>query len=355
MLSKLFSFKRVKGEDQQRIRTALQSYVSYLFPNGLLTTVNQLQLVMKKKQIGVSFSLPFACQSEHEAIKQHLVSTISLDLDINISTDIAPVFQHNVNGVKNLIAVSSGKGGVGKSTTTVNLAYALQAQGATVAILDADVYGPSVPTVLGLKGQHPMSPNGTLLKPVMKNGIGAMSTGFLADDEDAKIWRGSVASDTFEQMITETLWGDVDYLLIDMPPGTGDIQLTLAQRIPAVLALIVTTPQDVALLDAVKGVTMFERVNLPILGLVENMSYHVCSQCNCKEDLFSSGGAEAFSKEKDIKLLGQLPLTMAVREMSDQGLSIQQQDPSHVVAEKYRLLAANISSELYYRFDSRSE
>ncbi len=355
MLNKLFSFKQVKEQEQQEIKAALLSYVSDLFPKGLLTTVQELEFAKKKKRVAVSFSMPFACQSEHEAIKQHLIDSVRLDLDIHISTDISPVFQHNVNGVKNLIAVSSGKGGVGKSTTTVNLAYALQAQGASVAILDADVYGPSVPTVLGLQGKHPMSPNGTLLKPVMKNGIGAMSTGFLADDEDAKIWRGSVASDTFEQMITETLWGDVDYLLIDMPPGTGDIQLTLAQRIPAVLALIVTTPQDVALLDAVKGVSMFERVNLPILGLVENMSYHVCSQCNCKEDLFSSGGAEEFSKQKDIKLLGQLPLTMAVREMTDQGLSIQQQDPSHVVAEKYRLLAANVSSELYYRFDSRSE
>jgi len=201
---------------------------------------------------------------------------------------------------------------------------------------------------------HPRSPDGKYLEPIIKNGIAAMSSGFLADGQEAKVWRGAVASAAFEQMLKETLWGDVDYLLIDMPPGTGDIQLTLAQKIEAVISVIVTTPQDIALIDAIKGINMFEKVNIPVLGLIENMSHHICPICENKSTIFGEHGGENLAKAKSIPLLGQLPLDSKVREYADQGQSIQELKPQADIAQLYRALASKLTAELYYQKDSRS-
>ncbi len=208
--------------------------------------------------------------------------------------------------------------------------------------------------MLGLEGEHPRSPDGKYLEPVIKNNIAVMSTGFLADGQDAKVWRGAVASAAFEQMFKETLWGGVDYLIIDMPPGTGDIQLTLAQKIEAVMSVIVTTPQDIALIDATKGISMFEKVNIPVLGLIENMSYHICPKCNKKSPIFGDGGGMKLAQDKTIPLLGQLPLASKVREYADKGESIQTQGPQNDIAKLYRTMASKLAAELYYQKDSRS-
>jgi len=359
MFTHLFKFNKVSGQQEKLIQQALTQYQNELFPAGILAVANSLEMTKKKGHINVTFTLPFPCQSEYQAITKHLqqaftVANEQVCVSLQIKSDISPVFMHSYDGIKNIIVISSGKGGVGKSTTSVNLAYALQAQGASVGILDADVYGPSLPKMLALEGSHPRSPNGINLEPIIKNGIEAMSTGFLADGQDAKIWRGALASAAFEQMLKETFWGGVDYLLIDMPPGTGDIQLTLAQKVEAVVAVIVTTPQDIALIDATKGINMFEQVNIPILGLIENMSYHVCPKCASKSPLFGEHGGKKLAQAKAIPLLGQLPLDIKIRECADQGQSIQEQDPQSDIAQFYRTLASKLTAELYYQKDSRS-
>ena len=354
-----FRFNKVPKQDESLVHQALADYQNELFPAGVLAVASKLNVSKKKGNIVVTFTLPFPCQSEYQTITEHVQQTFisankQSSVSVEITINIFPVFMHSYDGIKNIIVISSGKGGVGKSTTTVNLAYALQAQGASVGILDADVYGPSLPKMLGLEGSHPRSPNGINLEPITKNGIEAMSTGFLADGQDAKIWRGALASSAFEQMLKETLWGGIDYLLIDMPPGTGDIQLTLAQKIEAVVSVIVTTPQDIALIDATKGINMFEQVNIPVLGLIENMSYHVCPKCQSKSPLFGEHGGEALAQAKAIPLLGQLPLNINIRQCADDGSSIQQQDPQSDIAELYRTLASKLAAELYYQKDSRS-
>ena len=359
MFSNWFTFNKASKQQEELVRQALTDYKNALFPAGVLAVANDFSLIKKQSNVIVTFTLPFPCQSEYQAITKQVQQAFMAakqqqSVLLNISSKIHPVFMHSYDGIKNLIVISSGKGGVGKSTTTVNLAYALQAQGASVGILDGDVYGPSLPKMLGLEGAHPRSPNGTNLEPVNKNGIEAMSTGFLADGQDAKIWRGALASAAFEQMLKETFWGGIDYLLIDMPPGTGDIQLTLAQNIDAVVAVIVTTPQDIALLDAAKGIKMFEQVNMPILGLIENMSYHICPKCENKSPLFGEQGGEELAQAKAIPLLGQLPLDIKMRQCADNGVSIQAQEPHSAIAELYRTLASKLAAELYYQKDSRS-
>src|SRR3954470_3562496 len=222
-------------------------------------------------------------------------------------------------GVRNVVAVASGKGGVGKSTVAANLALAWARQGAKVGILDADIYGPSQPIMLGLVGQRPASPDGKRIKPLVAHGIGGMSIGFLIDPEQPMVWRGPMVTQALTQLLGDTEWGDLDYLVIDMPPGTGDIQLTLAQRVPVAGAVIVTTPQDIALADARKGLKMFEKVNVPVLGIVENMSVHVCSNCGHVEHLFGAGGGARMAAQYGVELLGELPLDARVREEADGG------------------------------------
>jgi ATP-binding protein involved in chromosome partitioning len=247
-----------------------------------------------------------------------------------------------IPGVKNIIAVASGKGGVGKSTTAVNLALALLAEGATVGVLDADIYGPSQPMMLGITGR-PESQDGKTLEPMMGHGLQAISIGFLIDMDTPMVWRGPMVTQALEQLLKDTRWRDLDYLVVDLPPGTGDIQLTLAQKVPVTGAVIVTTPQDIALIDARKGLKMFEKVGIPILGIVENMSIHICSNCGHAEHIFGAGGAEKMCRDYGVELLGALPLDIAIREHADSGKPSVVADPDGKVAELYRQIARRIA------------
>ena len=251
-------------------------------------------------------------------------------------------------GIKNIIAVASGKGGVGKSTTAVNLALALQAEGATVGILDADIYGPSVPRMLGCKGQ-PESTDGKSLEPMVGHGIQSMSIGYLIEEDTPMIWRGPMVTQALEQLLNDTRWNGVDYLIIDLPPGTGDIQLTLAQRIPVSGAVIVTTPQDIALLDARKGLKMFEKVEVPVLGIIENMSIHICSQCGHAEHIFGEGGGERMAEEHGVELLGELPLDIRIREQADGGTPTVAAMEDSQIASIYRSIARKTAARLATR------
>jgi ATP-binding protein involved in chromosome partitioning len=248
-----------------------------------------------------------------------------------------------LDGVRNVIAVASGKGGVGKSTVAVNLALALAAEGARVGILDADIYGPSQPTMLGLQGSKPESRDGKTLEPMESHGLQAMSIGFLVDVEQPMVWRGPMATQALEQLFRDTRWRDLDYLIVDMPPGTGDIQLTLAQKVPVTGAVIVTTPQDIALIDARKGLRMFEKVSVPILGIVENMSTHVCSRCGHEEHIFGEGGARRMADDYHVPLLGQLPLDIDIRLQADSGKPTVAADPDGRIARIYREVARRVA------------
>lgn len=247
--------------------------------------------------------------------------------------------------IKNVLAVASGKGGVGKSTTAINLALALSEEGASVGVLDADIYGPSQPRMLGISGQ-PESQDGKSLEPMMSHGLQAMSIGFLIDEETPMIWRGPMVTQALEQLLGDTRWRDLDYLVVDLPPGTGDVQLTLAQKIPVSGAIIVTTPQDIALLDARKGLKMFRKVEVPVLGVVENMSLHICSQCGHEEPIFGAGGGESLAHENDVELLGQLPLDRRIREETDSGKPTVVADPDDRISQIYRDIARRAAARL---------
>lgn len=250
--------------------------------------------------------------------------------------------------IRNVIAIASGKGGVGKSTTAVNLALALQRQGARVGLLDADIYGPSVPAMLGLAGR-PDSPDNKSIEPLRAFGVEAMSIGLLIDTDTPMIWRGPMATSALTQLFNDTLWDDLDYLLIDLPPGTGDIQLTLSQKIPVAGAVIVTTPQEIATLDARKALKMFEKVEVPVLGIVENMAVHTCSNCGHTEHLFGEGGGQRMAAQYGVPLLGSLPLEIAIREQGDAGTPIVAAAPDSPAAQAYAAAAARLADELAKR------
>lgn len=302
--------------------------------------------------------MPFAWQTGFAALQAQCdaillqrtgVTAINWKLDSHIAT-LKPVKNHPaIQGVKNIIAISSGKGGVGKSSTAVNLALALAAEGGKTGILDADIYGPSVPAMLGAADQHPGSPDGTHIAPIMAHGLASNSIGYLSADDNAMVWRGPMASKALMQLLQETLWPNLDYLVLDMPPGTGDIQLTLAQNIPVTAAIVVTTPQDIALLDARKGIIMFEKVAVPVLGVVENMSSHICSQCGYQEAIFGSGGAEKLCQQYQTTLLAQLPLHISLREDLDAGQPTVVRRPDSEFARLYRDLAAQVAARLYWQ------
>jgi ATP-binding protein involved in chromosome partitioning len=250
--------------------------------------------------------------------------------------------------VRNIIAVGSGKGGVGKSTTAVNLALALAAEGLAVGVLDADVYGPSIPMMLGLSGR-PDSPDGKTIEPMRAHGLEAMSIGLLVDQDTPMIWRGPMATSALTQLLNETRWGDLDMLIVDLPPGTGDIQLTMAQKIPVAGAVIVTTPQDIATLDARKALKMFEKLGIATLGLVENMAVHVCTNCGHAEHIFGQGGAQKMSTQYDVPVLGSLPLETAIREQGDGGVPIVAAQPHSPAALAYREIAKALLAALDQR------
>jgi ATP-binding protein involved in chromosome partitioning len=249
-------------------------------------------------------------------------------------------------GISNVVAVASGKGGVGKSTTAVNLALALALDGARVGLLDADIYGPSQPRMMGLQGRHPDSRDGRRIEPLEAYGVKVMSIGFLIEEEQPMVWRGPMVTQALTQLLSDTNWGDLDYLVVDMPPGTGDIQLTLAQRVPVSGAVVVTTPQDIALLDARKGLKMFQKVSVPVLGIVENMSTHVCSKCGHEEPIFGSGGGRRMAEQYGVSLLGQLPLDIRIREETDGGRPTVVADPDGPVGRAYLDMARRTAARL---------
>ncbi len=277
------------------------------------------------------------------------VQAVQVTLDWEIEPHAVQKTLKRLPGVRNIIPVASGKGGVGKSTTAVNLALALQAEGARVGILDADIYGPSIPRMLGLTGEPPVSVDGRTLEPMRAHGLQAMSIGFLVGEDNPMIWRGPMVTSALQQLLNDTRWDDLDYLIVDMPPGTGDIQLTLAQKVPVAGAVIVTTPQDIALLDAKRGFKMFERVDVPVLGIIENMSLHVCSKCGHVEPIFGEGGGERMAGEYGVELLGQLPLAMAIREQADAGNPTVAADPEGSTAQLYRKIARRLAARLAQR------
>jgi ATP-binding protein involved in chromosome partitioning len=251
-----------------------------------------------------------------------------------------------IANVRNVVAIASGKGGVGKSTTAVNLALALSSEGASVGVLDADIYGPSIPLMLGVDGERPTSDDGQSMNPLQAHGLQVMSIGFLIDPDQPMVWRGPMVTQALNQMLQQTRWSDLDYLIVDMPPGTGDIQLTLSQKVPVSGAVIVTTPQDIALLDARKGLQMFRKVNVPVLGVIENMSTHVCTNCGHEAPLFGSGGGAKMATEYDIELLGQLPLDLRIRQQTDDGRPSVIAEPEEGPADAYRKTARRMAARL---------
>jgi ATP-binding protein involved in chromosome partitioning len=313
--------------------------------------VREVGIHEDRVSVDVRLGYPLADQGAQFAalIKARLESAPDIDKAVvNIS---CKVMSHKVQedlkplkSITNIIAVASGKGGVGKSTTAVNLALALQREGARVGLLDADIYGPSIPSMLGVRGQPGV--DGKKIIPKEAHGLKVMSIGFLVEEDTAMIWRGPMVTSALQQLLGDTLWGSLDYLIIDLPPGTGDIQLTLAQKIPVAGAVIVTTPQDIALLDARRAVHMFRKVGVPVLGVVENMSTHICTACGHEEAIFGEGGGEQMAKDFDIPLLGRLPLAMEIRSALDEGKPTMMQDSISPLTQSYRSLALRTAGVL---------
>ncbi|MDE1182896.1 iron-sulfur cluster carrier protein ApbC [Paraburkholderia sp.] len=307
--------------------------------------------------VSVEVVLGYPAQRQFDAIRALFDAALRAvpgvaDARVQVSQQIAAhAVQRGVKllpGVKNIVAVASGKGGVGKSTTAVNLALALAGEGASVGILDADIYGPSLPMMLGIEGR-PESPDNQSMNPMTGHGVQANSIGFLVDQDNPMVWRGPMATSALEQLLRQTNWHDLDYLIVDMPPGTGDIQLTLSQRVPVTGAVIVTTPQDIALLDAKKGLKMFEKVGIPILGIVENMAMHICSNCGHEEHIFGTGGGARMAQEYGVDALGSLPLDIGIREQADSGRPTVIADPDGRIAEIYRSIARKVAIHIAER------
>ncbi len=334
-----------------QVQTALKGAIDPNTHKDFVTTKSVRNIKIDGNNVTLDIVLAYPANSVLEEIRQQVVNTLKTipgigNVTVNISFKIvAHSAQRGVKlipGVKNIIAVSSGKGGVGKSTTAVNLALALAAEGAKVGMLDADIYGPSQPTMLGITGR-PDSRDGKSLEPMEGLGLQAMSIGFLIDTDTPMVWRGPMVTQALEQLLNDTRWRDLDYLVVDMPPGTGDIQLTLAQRVPVTGAVIVTTPQDIALIDARKGLKMFEKVGIPILGVVENMSIHICSKCGHEEHIFGEGGGERMGKDYDVEFLGALPLDIRIREQADSGKPTVAADPNSRISQIYKEIARRVA------------
>jgi ATP-binding protein involved in chromosome partitioning len=312
--------------------------------------------------VSVDIVLGYPAKTVLESVREAVASTLRAlpgvgRVTVNVASKIVPhAVQRGVKlvpNVKNIVAVASGKGGVGKSTVAANLALGLAAEGASVGMLDADIYGPSQPTMLGIRGR-PESRDGKSIEPMVGHGVQAMSIGFLIDTETPMVWRGPMVTQALEQLLNETRWRDVDYLVVDLPPGTGDIQLTLAQRVPVTGAVIVTTPQDIALLDARKGLKMFEKVNIPILGIVENMSVHVCPNCGHESHIFGAGGAARMAKDYDVEVLGSVPLDIDIREQADSGQPTVIAAPESRAAQIYRQIARRVAIKIADRQQDHS-
>ncbi len=335
----------------QDVSSALEAIVDPNTGRDLATSKSARNIRVEGGDIAVDVELGYPARSQIDPIRRRVIAALrELPGVANVSVNVYQKIQsHSVQrgvkllpNVRNIIAVASGKGGVGKSTTAVNLALALAAEGANVGMLDADIYGPSQPTMLGISGR-PESPDGKTLEPMQGHGIQAISIGFLIDLDTPMVWRGPMVTQALEQLLRETNWRDLDYLVIDMPPGTGDIHLTLSQKVPVTGAVIVTTPQDIALMDARKGLRMFEKVGIPILGIVENMAMHTCSNCGHTEHIFGAGGGERMAKEYDVDYLGGMPLDIRIREQADSGRPTVVADPDGDLAARYREIARKVA------------
>ncbi|MBT0962011.1 iron-sulfur cluster carrier protein ApbC [Denitromonas iodatirespirans] len=344
--------------DQDQIQAALKNVVDPNTGKDLVSSRCVRDVAVDGGKVSVAVELGYPARSQEAALRAQVAEAVGQvagvsAVDVNLTTKIvAHAVQHGVKllaGVKNIIAVASGKGGVGKSTTAVNLALALAAEGARVGVLDADIYGPSQPQMLGLQGAQPASPDGKTLTPIEAFGVQAMSIGFLVDVETPMVWRGPMATQALKQLLTETNWQDLDYLIVDMPPGTGDIQLTLSQSVPLTGAVIVTTPQDIALLDARKGVKMFEKVGVPILGVVENMSLHICPKCGHESHIFGTGGGQKMCEDYGIAFLGALPLDMQIRSEVDAGRPTVVAEPDGRIAGLYGEIARKVAGSVAIR------
>lgn len=340
--------------DKAAVEKALSGYTDKYTGRTLGADKVVREVTVDGGEVSVKLQMGYPCRGYLPELVDELTDLAKsvdgvTEMYVEVGTKITPhSVQHGVKrmeNVKNIIAVASGKGGVGKSTTSVNLALALSAEGAKVGLLDADIYGPSQPRMMGLSGK-PESTDGKSIEPMCNYGIETMSIGYLIDEETPMIWRGPMVTQALEQLLNETNWDDLDYLVIDLPPGTGDTQLTLSQKVPVSGAIIVTTPQDIALLDARKGLKMFEKVEVPILGVVENMSTHVCSQCGHEEPIFGEGGGESMAKDFDITLLGSVPLDMSIRVQVDGGKPSVVSDPDGAIAQSYREIARKASASL---------
>jgi ATP-binding protein involved in chromosome partitioning len=339
---------------QATVEASLKGWTDPNLGKDLVSAKMVKKIEVEGDKVGVKVMLGYPAASWHAELKEALANRIKADtgaaeVAIEIGTDIvAHAVQKTLKpllGVKNIVAVASGKGGVGKSTTSVNLALALAAEGARVGLLDADIYGPSQPLMLGLAGR-PDVKDGNRLVPMVAYGVQAMSIGFLVEEDQALIWRGPMVTGALQQLLRDTAWEDLDYLIIDLPPGTGDIQLTLAQQIPVSGAIIVTTPQDIALLDAQRGLRMFQQVSVPVLGLVENMSVHICSNCGHAEHIFGAGGGEKMARKYGTELLGSLPLDVRIRENADSGHPSVVADPDGAPARIYKAVARKLAARL---------
>ena len=340
---------------EQHVREALSRVVDPNTGKDFVSGKAVRNLRLSGNDVAFDIELGYPAKTQIEPIRQRVQAAVEAVPGVGkVSANVySKVVAHAVQGgvkllpgVRNIIAVASGKGGVGKSTTAVNLALALAQEGANVGILDADIYGPSQPQMLGLAGQQPESSDGQSMEPLEAYGLQAMSIGFMVDVETPMVWRGPMAAQALDQLLSQTNWRDVDYLIVDMPPGTGDIQLSLAQKVPVTGAVIVTTPQDIALIDARKGLKMFEKVNVPILGIIENMSIHICSQCGHAEHIFGEGGAERMGKDYDVEFLGSLPLEMSIRQMADGGKPTVVGAPDSRAAEIYRAIARRVAVKI---------
>ncbi len=339
---------------QLQVETALKAVIDPYLEKDLVSAKAVKNIAVSGDKVSVDVVLGYPAKGSRDALAAKLKEKVAAipgvqDVTINISSSIV---SHGVQkgvkpltGVKNIIAVASGKGGVGKSTVAVNLALALSAEGASVGILDADIYGPSQPSMLGVK-MKPESKDGKSLEPIMSYHLQSMSIGYLIDEETPMIWRGPMVTQALEQLLRDTHWQDLDYLIIDLPPGTGDVQLTLAQKVPVTGAIIVTTPQDIALLDARKGLKMFEKVEIPVLGVVENMSTHLCSKCGHEEHIFGEGGGSRMADQYDVDFLGALPLDIRIREETDAGKPTVVADPDCRIAQIYRDIARRVAAKL---------
>ena len=339
---------------ESQIEEKLSTYVDPYLERDLVSAKCVKSIAIEGNSAKIEVVLGFPAAGYHEQLTHALKELVeSIDgigsANVSVSSKIAAHAAQkgvkHIDNIKNIIAIASGKGGVGKSTTAVNLALALSAEGASVGILDADIYGPSQPRMLGVHGK-PESRDGKSLEPMVSYHLQAMSIGFLVDEETPMIWRGPMVTQALQQLLNDTNWQDLDYLVVDLPPGTGDIQLTLAQQVPVSGAVIVTTPQDIALLDARKGLKMFEKVEVPVLGIVENMSIHICSECGHEEHIFGEGGGERMSEENNVDFLGGLPLDKRIREETDSGKPTVVAEPDSRISQIYREIARRTAAKL---------